>query len=319
MKKQKCLTVLIAVILLLVGCQNIQMEDNSIVRLSDGVSESVVTQVQETQEESTQEKFSMTLPDIGTYNGVAVTIINNNVPYFTEEEITTEVFESYSELDELGRCGVAYANICQELMPTEPRGEIGMIKPTGWHTVKYPDLISDNYLYNRCHLIGFQLAGENANEKNLITGTRFLNVEGMLSYENEVADYVKSTGNHVLYRVTPMYNGENPVANGVQMEAYSVEDNGAGVQFCVYCHNVQPGIVIDYRTGESWEEDSKSEAAPETENEESVFYIGNKNNGKLHKSTCQYLPAENNQECFTSLEEARERGYTDYCKVCRPN
>ena len=182
---------------------------------------------------------------------VAYEIINNNVPYFIEDEITTEVFELYSELDGLGRCGVAYANICKELMPTEPRGEIGMIKPTGWHTVKYNDLIDGNYLYNRCHLIGFQLAGENANEKNLITGTRFLNVEGMLPFENQIANYVKSTDNHVLYRVTPIFDGDNLVASGVLMEAYSVEDDGTGVQFCVYCPNVQPGIVIDYKTGDS--------------------------------------------------------------------
>ena len=181
----------------------------------------------------------------------AYEVVNGNVPYFAEDEFTTEPFETYAELDYLGRCGTAYANICQELMPTEKRGEIGMIKPTGWHTVKY-DCIPDRYLYNRCHLIGFQLAGENANEKNLITGTRYLNVTGMLPFENEVAEYVRKTGHHVLYRVTPRFTGDNLVADGVLMEAASVEDKE--IRFCVFVPNVQPGIVIDYRTGESSDE-----------------------------------------------------------------
>lgn len=193
----------------------------------------------------------VSLDSIPAYSGYAYTEINKNVPYFQEEEYTTEPFESYSDLDSLGRCGVAYANICQELMPTEERGSIGSVKPTGWHTVKYPDVISDLYLYNRCHLIGYQLAGENANEKNLITGTRYMNVEGMLPFENEVADYVEETDHHVLYRVTPIFTEDHLVADGVLMEAYSVEDAGAGVCFCVFVYNVQPGIEIDYQTGES--------------------------------------------------------------------
>ena len=165
--------------------------------------------------------------------------------------MTTTAFENYSDLDSLGRCGVAYANICRDIMPTEERGKIGMIKPSGWHTVKY-DVIKDRYLYNRCHLIGYQLAGENANPKNLITGTRYLNVEGMLPFENLVADYVNNTGNHVLYRVTPMFSGSNLVANGVLIEAKSVEDNGGGILFNVYCYNVQPGVGINYENGDSW-------------------------------------------------------------------
>lgn len=192
---------------------------------------------------------SETIPE---YSGNPYVELNGNVPYFTDEELTTTAFELYSELDSLGRCGAGYANICKEIMPTEERGSIGMVKPTGWHTVKY-DCIADRYLYNRCHLIGYQLAGENANEKNLITGTRYLNVDGMLPFENEVADYVKETGNHVLYRVTPIFEGDNLVASGVVMEAKSVEDNGEGVQFNVYCYNVQPGVTIDYATGDSWQ------------------------------------------------------------------
>lgn len=187
---------------------------------------------------------------IPPYSGAAYTTVNNNVPYFTESEITTVMFENYSELDALGRCGVAYANLCPETMPTEERGSIGMIKPPGWHTVKY-DCVDGKYLYNRCHLIGFQLAGENANKKNLITGTRYMNVDGMLPFENDTADYIDDTGNHVLYRVTPLYTVDNLIADGVLMEARSVEDGGT-LQFNVFCYNVQPGVVIDYATGESW-------------------------------------------------------------------
>ena len=182
----------------------------------------------------------------------AYIVINNNTPYFTSEEKECKcAFEIYSDLDELGRCGVAYANICREIMPTEERGAIGQIKPSGWQLVKY-DIVEGKYLYNRCHLIGYQLAGENANEKNLITGTRFLNVSGMLSFENMVYDYVKETENHVLYRVTPLYNENNLVATGVLIEAYSVEDDGDGICFNVFIYNSQPGIEIDYATGNSW-------------------------------------------------------------------
>ena len=188
---------------------------------------------------------------IPEYSGKETVPINGNKLFWSAEEYTTKSFEVYSKLDEFGRCGVTYANISIETVPTEERGEIGMIKPTGWHTVKYPEVIEDRYLYNRCHLIGYQLAGENANEKNLITGTRYLNFEGMLPYENEVASYVKKTGNHVMYRVTPYFKGNNLMADGVFMEAYSVEDSGAGVCFCIYVYNVQQGIDIDYSTGDS--------------------------------------------------------------------
>ncbi len=189
--------------------------------------------------------------EIPEYSGQAYVEINDNKPFFTKDELVTASFERYSPLDKLGRCGVAYANLSKETMPVEERGEIGMIKPTGWHTVKYPDVIKDLYLYNRCHLIAFCLSGENANEKNLITGTRYMNVEGMLPFEEKVARYLDATQNHVLYRVTPIFEGDNLVANGVLIEGYSVEDRGQGICFCVYCYNVQPGIKIDYATGES--------------------------------------------------------------------
>lgn len=191
------------------------------------------------------------LPSIPPYAGEPYVTLNDNNPGLSDADDTTDAFENYSDLDALGRCGVAYANICQELMPTEERGRIGSVKPTGWHLVKY-DNVDGKFLYNRCHLIGYQLSGENANEKNLITGTRYMNVEGMEPFENMVADYVKETGNHVLYRVTPLFDGDNLLASGVEMEARSVEDQGAGILFHVFCYNVQPGIAIDYRTGASF-------------------------------------------------------------------
>ena len=191
--------------------------------------------------------------EIPEYSGETYAVINGNVPFFEEADKNTKTFESYSDLDDLGRCGTAFANISRELMPTEERGAIGSIKPSGWVQAKYEGIVKSRppYLYNRCHLIAYCLTAENANEKNLITGTRYMNVEGMLPFEEQVASYLDQNDNHVLYRVTPIFEGNNLVASGVLMEAYSVEDNGVGVCFCVYCYNVQPGIEIDYKTGES--------------------------------------------------------------------
>lgn len=198
--------------------------------------------------------ISFNIAEIPQYSNSPYCTINNNIPSFTEEDYSLGVFENYSELDSLGRCRVAYANICKEIMPAkgEERQAIGMIKPSGWQTVKYEGVVEGNYLYNRCHLIGYQLAGENANEKNLITGTRYMNVEGMLPFENQVADYIEENPkNHVLYRVTPVFQESNLVASGVQIEAYSIEDSGKGICFNVYIYNVQPGIEIDHSTGKS--------------------------------------------------------------------
>lgn len=192
----------------------------------------------------------LTLEEIPEFSGEPYVELNENEPEFSDNEITEDSFEIYSELDSLGRCGPAYANVGTDLMPTKKRGNLQKIKPTGWHTVTY-DFIEGNYLYNRCHLIGYQLSGENANEQNLITGTRYMNVDGMLPFENMVADYVEETENHVLYRVTPFFEGDNLVAEGVQMEALSVEDEGEGVSYNVYVYNAQPGVSIDYETGES--------------------------------------------------------------------
>ena len=189
--------------------------------------------------------------DVDGYNGKPYETVNGNVPYFTDEQKqVTEAFEIYSDKDSLGRCGVAFANICKELMPTEDRESISSVKPSGWKNKEY-DFVDGRWVYNRCHIIGFQLAGENANDKNLITGTRYMNVEGMLPFENMIDDYVDETGNHVLYRVTPVYTGDNLVCDGVIMEAWSVEDEGDGICFNVFCYNVQPGVVIDYATGEN--------------------------------------------------------------------
>ena len=216
------------------------------------------------QEDLVNNNSYVSLDAIPAYDGKAYVAVNNNEPFFTDSDMITTAFENYSDLDSLGRCGVAYANICKDIMPTEERGKIGMIKPSGWHTVKY-DVIKDRYLYNRCHLIGYQLAGENANPKNLITGTRYLNVEGMLPFENLVADYVNNTGNHVLYRVTPMFSGSNLVANGVLIEAKSVEDNGGGILFNVYCYNVQPGVGINYENGDSWLDGTTPQQSAQTD------------------------------------------------------
>ena len=244
----KKLIVLLLSALMLLGLTACAEED---VELALDVAIAVMEGM-ETYEESPSpapEAFT-TLEEIPEFSGDAYIAINGNIPFFVEEEYTTESYEYYSELDDLGRCGVTMACIGIDIMPTEDRGEIGSVKPTGWQSVKY-DIVDGKYLYNRCHLIGFQLAGENANKQNLITGTRYLNIEGMLPFENMVADYVQETENHVLYRVTPIFEGDNLVAHGVVMEGWSVEDEGDGICFCIYAYNAQPGIVIDYATGDS--------------------------------------------------------------------
>ena len=224
------------------------LEENP-VTAHEAAQESPGTDREAAQElERAEEKDIVEIP---AYSGQAYVEVNGNIPYFEDSELSAESYEYYSELDLLGRCGVCMASIGQDIMPTEERGEIGGVRPSGWHTVKYPGIIDGNYLYNRCHLIGYQLAGENANTKNLITGTRYMNTEGMLPFENMVADYVRETGNHVMYRVTPVFEGDNLLSDGVLMEAKSVEDNGAGVLFNVFCYNVQPGIIINYENGES--------------------------------------------------------------------
>ena len=256
----------------------------------------------------TAQVVSYELDTIPPYTDQPYVVLQNNVPDFDSSDFTTQAFETYSPLDELDRCGVAYANICTELMPTEERGSIGQVKPSGWHTVTY-DNVDGRYLYNRCHLIGFQLAGENANEQNLITGTRYMNVEGMLPFENQVADYVEETDNHVLYRVTPIFQRDDLVASGVQMEAWSVEDQGEGVCFHVYVYNVQPGITIDYATGESWASESVS-----------AHYVLNTNSKKFHLPECsgvRDIKESNRQDYQGNRDQLLEQGYTP-CGLCHP-
>lgn len=273
--------------------------------------------------------LSFSLEDVPAYSGEPYVVLDGNEPAFSQEDRTsTTSFESYSPLDALGRCGTAYANVGTDLMPTEDRGDIGQVKPTGWHTVKY-DCVDGKYLYNRCHLIGYQLTGENANEENLITGTRYLNVEGMLPFEDLVADYVQETDNHVLYRVTPVFEGDNLVASGVQMEGWSVEDEGEGVCFNVYVYNVQPGVTIDYATGESALASDVPEsgtANPETAGEDSAqeqeetTYILNTSSRKFHLPDCSSVSSmkEENKSTYTgSREDLIEQGY-EPCGQCKP-
>jgi len=274
---------------------------------------------------------SFTLENIPEFDGKnAYVVINENKPFFAESEITEKSYEKYSELDYLGRCGVAIACVGTDIMPTEKRGSIGQVKPSGWHTVKY-DIVDGKYLYNRCHLIGYQLTGENANIGNLITGTRYLNIEGMLEFEDMIADYVKDTDNHVMYRVTPVFKDTNLVASGVLMEAYSVEDNGAGIEFCVYAYNAQPGIKIDYKNGNSalsgdeiLPDENEEEIIPEEKEEKSeaekALYVLNKSSKKFHRDTCKSVGSisEANREERETTREALIAGGYSPCGSCKP-
>ena len=342
-KKFLALAVTFAVSVSVIGCGN--TKDFAVKTLEEfGVCTEQLQNISAEDFDSQTNKTTNTkniTETIPKYSGSAWVKINSNKPFFTENDYTSKAFEKYSDLDSLGRCGAAFANICKDIMPAEERGEIGMVKPSGWHTVKYNGLIEGNYLYNRCHLIGYQLAGENANEKNLITGTRYLNITGMLLFENQVADYIdENPDNHVLYRVTPEFKGKNLLASVVLMEAYSVEDKGKGIQFCVYCYNVQPGIKINYKTGDSAvdkdyngkyaTEDSfgsdEKEREPEknsTKNKiigKETTYVVNTNTGKFHKPDCESvcdMASENLKQVKDSREKLIEEGYSP-CKNCRP-
>lgn len=284
-----------------------------------------------------QPAAKISLEEVPAYSGEPWVELNGNIPDFTQEELEDFPVEEYSPLDLLGRCSVAQATVGLDTMPTEERGEIGQVKPSGWHLAKY-DCVDGKYLYNRCHLIGYQLTGENANEENLITGTRYLNVDGMLPFENEVADYVEDTGNHVYYQVTPIFSDDELVARGVQMEALSVEDGGEGVCFNVYVYNVQPGVVIDYATGESWlEEDAPAvtqqpdQSASENQSQESqssqeeqpqsgLTYILNNNTMRFHLPDCSSVASmkpQNREETGENREALIEQGYQP-CGQCKP-
>lgn len=252
------------------------------------------------------------MPTALEYTGDLYVAVNDNQPQFTQKELDAQPYEFYSDLDRLGRCGYAMACLSRELMPTEDRTGIGHIKPSGWQSAQY-DFIDGKYLYNRSHLIGFQLAGENDNEKNLITGTRYFNATGMLAFENMVADYIKETGNRVLYRVTPEYDGNDLVAKGVRMEAWSVEDAGEGICFHVFVFNVQPGVQIDYKTGQSQVDEAYF-------SKDAQDYVLNTNSRRFHKPECtdsNSMKPENRQEVHTSRELLTAQGYKP-CGSCKP-
>lgn len=255
---------------------------------------------------------NISISDLPAYSGEPYVILNGNEPEFGEDLDATAAYEEYGALDSLGRCTAAMACIDESLMPTEDRGDISAVKPTGWQSVQY-DFVDGDSLYNRCHLIGFQLTGENANERNLITGTRYMNVEGMLPFENMVAEYIKETGNRVLYRVTPVFEGSELVARGVQMEAYSIDDGGKGVCFNVYCYNVQPGLEIDYATGESREAEFVCD-------HETQMYVLNTSSGKYHTPDCsgvKDMKPQNREEFSGCSEELEAKGYKP-CNSCKP-
>ena len=325
------IALLLSMILVLSGCggQEIPMQESPQASQQGQIEhqESVTLQGQTEPVEQTNESTAFDLSYIPKYSGSPYVAVNDNNPYFTKSDYTTKSFENYAPLDSLGRCGVAYANIGKDIMPTEERGSIGMVKPSGWHSIRYEN-VEGKYLYNRCHLIGYQLSAENANTSNLITGTRYLNIQGMLPFENMVADYVKATNNHVLYRVTPIFEGNNLLASGVLMEGYSVEDNGDGICYNVYCYNVQPGIKIDYATGDS---EAKDGSAPygssatvnkptQQNNNSSSTYIANKNTKKFHYPTCSsvgQMKESNKKYLNCSRDQAIQQGY-DPCGRCCP-
>lgn len=277
--------------------------------------EQTVSKEKETTTQYTEIAHSESVSEVEPYTVFPYTVINNNIPEFEKTDYTKS-FEKYGELDSLGRCTSCIANIGTDLMPTEERGAIGSVKPTGWQIAKYSN-VDGRYLYNRCHLIGYQLTAENANPNNLITGTRYLNIEGMLPFENKVATYVKTTSNHVLYRVTPIFKDDELVARGVQMEAYSVEDNGEGVEFNVYCYNVQPDIEIDYKTGNSKYVGNEAETI---DNGEKQKYIVNINTKKFHKEDCpsaKKIKSENKKAYTGYKENLVKNGYSP-CSQCNP-
>lgn len=270
--------------------------------------------------QSASDYVNYDLSNIPDYDGKAYVELNGNVPEFSESEKTySESFEEYGKLDSLGRCTYAVSCIGKDLMPTEKRGSIGSVKPSGWHISKY-DFVDGKYLYNRCHLIGYQLTAENANERNLITGTRYLNVDGMLPFENDVADYIEITNNHVYYKVTPIFEGNNLVANGVQMQAYSVEDNGQGISFNVYCYNVQPGVAIDYATGDNQAVASSSVTSTSSDISDKKTYIVNTKTKKIHNPDCdgvKKMSSSNKKKYKGTRDSLISNGYSP-CQKCNP-
>ena len=308
-KKIKLFLLVLTIFALLSGCgqaSNI-VNDNH-----DNISSEVTSNI------FSNDDFTENVDEVPEFSGEPYIVLKDNVPDFTDDDKTTVSFEEYAELDSLGRCGITMACIGIDIMPTEERGSIGQVKPSGWQTVKY-DNVDGKYLYNRCHLIGYQLTGENANRQNLITGTRYLNIEGMLPFENMVADYVKETKNHVLYRVTPVFEGDNLLASGVKIEGFSIEDNGEGICFNVYVYNNQPGILINYATGESKLDDgSDFEYESDPNIEENSTYILNTNTKKFHSADCRLaktIKDKNKKEYTGDTKSLFDNGYSP-CKNC---
>ena len=296
MKQIKLIAILLVVVILSACGGSYEPETTVSIESTENITTTELTTLVDTTNEIETVISDNDIPD---FVGSSYIILNHNKPEFTKSEITTKAFEKYSQLDYLGRCGVAFACLGLETIPTEERGEIGMVKPSGWQLKKY-DCVDGKYLYNRCHLIGFQLSGENANDRNLITGTRYLNIDGMLPFENKVADYIKETTNHVMYRVTPVFEGENLLCKGVKMEAYSVEDSGKGISFNVFCYNVQPSIKINYKNGESYltVTPTTTPEALNSENNIETTYILNTNSKKFHFPSCSSVKkmAEKNKK-----------------------
>ncbi len=344
-KKSVALLLTVALLFAFTGCVDEANTGSSVAESGFGANSNLVSSgsdsantVSSVKPNGGNSTESVDINNLPKYSGKDYIAINNNIPKFSKDELTTKSYEFYSELDALGRCGVTIASVGRDIMPTEDRGSIGQVKPTGWHTVKY-DIVDGKYLYNRCHLIGFQLTGENANTHNLITGTRYLNVDIMLPFENLVADYVKETGNHVAYRVTPIFEGNNLVATGVQMEGYSIEDDGDGVCFNVFCYNIQPGISINYANGESklsGEQPKPSESkapavsskaptvsskAPASSKNDSntITYVLNTNTKKFHFESCSYVKSikAENRGTSNNRSDIINNGYQP-CKVCNP-
>lgn len=331
-KLKNSLIMTLGILLCLVGFIGCSSTNNSSINNSGQVVEnSNSNNVPLTNSNENKNDNNISISDIPAYSGNDYIILNNNVPNFSESDLTTTSFEEYSPLDSLGRCGVAYANVGTDIMPTEKRESISSVKPSGWQSIKY-DVVEGKYLYNRSHLIGYQLTAENANDRNLITGTRYFNATLMLPYENMVADYIKETNNHVLYRVTPVFEGDNLVAKGVQMEAKSVEDDGEGIEFNVFVYNVQPGITIDYATGNSalsGEEIVKTESSNNTTNSTGSSNNSNSTNNTTSsneatvirgnsKSKIYHCPGQRDYENmadseylvkFNSEQEAIDAGY----------
>lgn len=310
---------LVLSIILFSGCSNnnATVSTDRVAGITERVSFQETTELADQKTTGNNKHLKKSNPGIPKYSGEPYVAVNNNVPEFKINEITDKSFENYSTLDSLGRCQVATASVGKDIMPKEKRESISSVKPTGWHFVKY-DNVEGKILYNRCHLIGYQLTGENVNEKNLITGTRYMNVDGMLPFENMVTDYVKETGNHVMYRVTPVFEGNDLVARGVKMEGYSVEDKGKSISFNVFCYNVQPGITIDYSTGDSRLSDEKS-TTTNTGNSKTE-YILNLNSHKFHLPECSGVKrmSESNKGKYTgNRQDLIDQGY-EPCGMCNP-